>query len=52
MEEELALISGIRGCAYCGGLGHRVTMCPKLIAQDKEISRRSNDMGFRGGSEM
>ena len=45
LEEELALISGIRGCAYCGGLGHRVTMCPKLIAQDREISRRSKDIG-------
>ncbi|QDZ18651.1 DEAD-box ATP-dependent RNA helicase [Chloropicon primus] len=48
MEEELAIISGIRGCAYCGGLGHRVTMCPKLIAQDREISRRSAG----GGGEM
>ena len=49
LEEELALISGVRGCAYCGGLGHRVTLCPKLIAQDREISRRSRDAGFGGG---
>ena len=47
MEEELALISGIRGCAYCGGLGHRVTDCPKLINQDKEISRRAAGPGGR-----
>ena len=26
-----------RGCAYCGGLGHRITDCPKLEAmQSKE----------------
>ncbi len=54
MEEELAVISGVRGCAYCGGLGHRVTMCPKLIAQD---TKRSQAAGFTGrdagyGAEM
>ena len=21
-----------RGCSYCGGLGHRITNCPKLDA--------------------
>ena len=26
-EEELA-----KGCAFCGGLGHRVATCPKLEA--------------------
>lgn len=28
--EALAAASGIKGCAYCGGLGHRATNCPKL----------------------
>lgn len=28
-----------RGCSYCGGLGHRITACPKLDAiQSKEAS--------------
>ena len=28
-----------RGCAYCGGLGHRITNCPKLEAvQNKQAS--------------
>ena len=28
-----------RGCAYCGGLGHRITNCPKLEAvQSKQAS--------------
>lgn len=28
-----------RGCSYCGGLGHRITDCPKLEAiQNKQTS--------------
>ena len=28
-----------RGCSYCGGLGHRITECPKLEAiQNKQAS--------------
>lgn len=28
-----------RGCSYCGGLGHRITDCPKLEAhRNKEAS--------------
>jgi len=28
-----------RGCSYCGGLGHRITDCPKLEAiQTKQAS--------------
>lgn len=30
---------GERGCAFCGGLGHRITDCPKLEAmQTKQVS--------------
>jgi ATP-dependent RNA helicase DDX41 len=31
--EEVANKTGIRGCAYCSGLGHRITNCPKLESQ-------------------
>ncbi|OWR50899.1 ATP-dependent RNA helicase abstrakt like protein [Danaus plexippus plexippus] len=32
-------LSGGPGCAYCGGLGHRITECPKLEAvQNKQAS--------------
>ena len=31
--EELARASGQKGCAFCGGLGHRVADCPKLASQ-------------------
>lgn len=31
--------SGEHGCSYCGGLGHRITDCPKLEAlQNKQVS--------------
>lgn len=26
-------IGGVKGCAYCGGLGHRIAQCPKLETQ-------------------
>jgi ATP-dependent RNA helicase DDX41 len=25
-----------RGCAFCGGLGHRLADCPKFLAQKKK----------------
>lgn len=32
-------IADERGCSYCGGLGHRITDCPKLEAvQNKQAS--------------
>lgn len=38
-EEYLSLLeemSGIKGCRFCGGLGHRVTNCPKV--EDKRMN--------------
>lgn len=36
---KLFYISDERGCTYCGGLGHRITDCPKLEAvQNKQAS--------------
>ena len=34
--EELARQSGQKGCAFCGGLGHRIADCPKLAAQVRQ----------------
>eukprot|EP00250_Pteridium_aquilinum_P008445 c17949_g1_i1 orf=224-2038(-) len=34
--EELAKASGVKGCAYCGGLGHRIGECPKLEHQKSQ----------------
>lgn len=42
-EEFLASFDGEtneeRGCSYCGGLGHRITACPRLEAmQNKQAA--------------
>lgn len=38
-DESMLEIGGERGCAFCGGLGHRITDCPKLEAmQTKQVS--------------
>ena len=31
-EDEVAMAdsTGSKGCAYCGGLGHRIKNCPKM----------------------
>ncbi|CAD7960264.1 unnamed protein product [Amoebophrya sp. A25] len=36
---EVAEIGGIKGCIYCGGLGHRVAACPKLESAQRETTR-------------
>ncbi|KAJ8906363.1 hypothetical protein NDN08_002856 [Rhodosorus marinus] len=60
-EEEIAAqdVGGVRGCAYCGGLGHRVTECPKLetekmkaftgaISSDRGFADRAGTKGYAG----
>ncbi|GAB6018810.1 DEAD (Asp-Glu-Ala-Asp) box polypeptide 41 [Chamberlinius hualienensis] len=38
-NEKYLLLGEERGCSYCGGLGHRITDCPKLeAAQNKQAS--------------
>eukprot|EP01083_Nonionella_stella_P046922 125638_1 len=34
-SERYQQVEGIAGCAYCGGLGHRVTECPKLAGTNR-----------------
>ena len=38
------------GCSYCGGLGHRITECPKLDHQRKQMAGPRRD-GLAGGGE-
>lgn len=36
---SLCVFTGERGCTFCGGLGHRITDCPKLEAmQTKQVT--------------
>ena len=39
MESDVLDIGGDVGCSYCGGLGHRIGDCPKLLSmKTKEAS--------------
>ncbi|KAJ7962813.1 DEAD-box ATP-dependent RNA helicase [Quillaja saponaria] len=42
--------SGVKGCAYCGGLGHRISDCPKLEHQkSQQIASSRRDYFGSGG---
>lgn len=48
--EEIANASGVKGCAFCGGLGHRIRDCPKLEHQKSmQISSSRRDYFGSGG---
>lgn len=40
-------VGGVRGCAYCGGLGHRVQACPKLQSEKVRAHAVHNEGGAR-----
>jgi len=42
--EGLIQVEGVEGCAYCGGLGHRVLDCPKLQQANK--SKHKDSYGY------
>ena len=35
-----------KGCAYCGGLGHKVSNCPKLYKLHKQVVNRKEKNSF------
>lgn len=38
-KRGVGVLTGERGCTFCGGLGHRITDCPKLEAmQTKQVT--------------
>ncbi|GAB66788.1 RNA helicase-1 [Plasmodium cynomolgi strain B] len=42
---NLKEIGGVKGCSYCGGLGHRITQCSKLESQrNKQICFTNKDI--------
>ena len=48
--QEIEAASGTRGCAYCGGLGHRVAECPKLRLDTKNTyASRQGRFGSTSG---
>ena len=47
--EALAAASGVKGCAYCGGLGHRIGNCPKLETEGRIKAQGAKDFFGAGG---
>jgi len=42
-DDDLVNINGVKGCAFCGGLGHRITECPKLDKDARRIGATKKD---------
>lgn len=43
-DKELVALTGVRGCAYCGGLGHRIGACPKLDTLNAKVATKKNSL--------
>lgn len=52
-ERLLDLADDEKGCAYCGGLGHRITNCPKLEATQAKQTQSIGKKDFlaKGGAD-
>lgn len=37
-------VDGVKGCAFCGGLGHRITNCPKIDTTAKQKAGAQRDV--------
>ncbi|CAH9076282.1 unnamed protein product [Cuscuta epithymum] len=49
-DDAITNASGVKGCAYCGGLGHRISDCPKLEHQkSQQIANQRRDYFGSGG---
>ena len=42
-DENLNAVGGVLGCSFCGGLGHRITECPKLDSHARKIGAGKRD---------
>lgn len=52
LEQDNLSMGVERGCIYCGGLGHRVTNCPKLeTTQNKKINAIGKKDLYSGGGD-
>ena len=48
-EDLTGQIDGVRGCAFCGGLGHRITDCPKIDKDARRIGAGKRDLLIGSG---
>lgn len=42
-DEQQVDLGGVKGCAFCGGLGHRITNCPRLDRDARRIGATKKD---------
>ena len=42
-DDDLQDVGGIKGCAFCDGLGHRITNCPKLDKDARRLGQGRKD---------
>mmetsp|Transcript_73306 Transcript_73306/g.158682 ORF Transcript_73306/g.158682 Transcript_73306/m.158682 type:complete len:499 (+) Transcript_73306:1-1497(+) len=49
-ETNTQEIGGVKGCAYCGGLGHRIATCPKLETTRQKTASGQKDYLITGGA--
>eukprot|EP00746_Dinoflagellata_sp_MGD_P161856 gnl/MRDRNA2_/MRDRNA2_89153_c0_seq1.p1 gnl/MRDRNA2_/MRDRNA2_89153_c0~~gnl/MRDRNA2_/MRDRNA2_89153_c0_seq1.p1 ORF type:complete len:625 (-),score=178.87 gnl/MRDRNA2_/MRDRNA2_89153_c0_seq1:80-1954(-) len=49
-ENHVKEIGGVKGCAYCGGLGHRIAQCPKLETTRQKTETANKDYLTTGGT--
>ena len=42
-QPELLTAGGDKGCTFCGGLGHRITECPKLESAQRVKANNKKD---------
>lgn len=49
-EVNVKEIGGVKGCAYCGGLGHRIAVCPKLENTRNKTANAGKDYLTTGSS--
>jgi ATP-dependent RNA helicase DDX41 len=47
--DDEPLDDGLKGCAFCGGLGHRITNCPKLDKDARRIGAGKKDALVQNG---
>jgi len=47
---QLEKQTGVKGCALCGGFGHRITNCPKAEERKLKMLRQQNPNDTGGGS--
>jgi ATP-dependent RNA helicase DDX41 len=48
-DDDIRTMGGIGGCAFCGGLGHRITDCPKLDKDARKLGQGRKDSLAHGG---